>query len=188
MMSVTAELVSEHEVILIMLGVLEEIAERLEKEESIDLHDLDRSLEFVQEFADRCHHGKEEDLLFPAMEEAGIPKEGGPIEVMLNEHDLGRSFIRDLKEASHRYQNGDQEARQDMITNIHGYVDLLSRHIAKENRVLFQMADQVLADSSQEKLDHQFKEVQQALMSEDRYQDYRRLAEELADKYLFSKV
>jgi hemerythrin-like domain-containing protein len=187
-MSVTAELFSEHEVILTMLGVLEEIAEQLEKGERIDHHDLGRSVEFVREFADRCHHGKEEDLLFPAMEEVGIPKEGGPIGVMLDEHDLGRSFIRELKEAAHRYQNGDQKARQAMITNIRGYVDLLSRHIAKENQVLFPMADHVLGDSIQEKLEHKFKEVQQASLGQERYQDYRSLAEALADKYLYSKV
>ncbi|HEX2953545.1 MAG TPA: hemerythrin domain-containing protein [Bacillota bacterium] len=187
-MGVTNVLLSEHEVILTMLGVLEEIAERLEKEESIDLHDLDRSVEFVKEFADRCHHGKEEDILFPAMEEAGVPKEGGPIGVMLNEHDLGRNFIRGLTEAAHRYQNGDQEARQDIIRNIHGYVDLLSRHIAKENQVLFQMTDQVLTDSHQEKLEQKFKAVQQASIGADKYRIFRRLAEELADKYLFSKV
>lgn len=183
-----AQLIFEHDVILTMLSVMEEIADRLEKGMEISTQDIDQSIDFVKEFADRCHHGKEENILFPAMEEAGIPRSGGPIGVMLNEHDLGRNFISGLSESFFRYVNGDKEALPGIVSNIRGYVDLLSHHIAKENQILFQIADAMLPDESKNKLNHQFKEFQRTSIGEERYQNYQKLSEDLADKYLYSKV
>jgi len=63
----------------------------------VDISHLDQILEFLKVFVDKCHHGKEEKVLFPAMEEAGIPRQGGPISVMFYEHERGRSYVRGLR-------------------------------------------------------------------------------------------
>jgi hemerythrin-like domain-containing protein len=187
-MRATSQLVSEHEVILNMLGVMEEMADRLEKGEPIEIKDIENAVEFVQEFADRCHHSKEEHLLFPAMEEAGIPKAGGPIGVMLDEHAMGRNIVRELNEATHRYRGGDPSATPEMVTHMRGYVELLSQHIAKENQMLFQMAEQVLPEARMESLVRQFEAIQERTVGERKYQAYRRFAEDMTNKYLYSKV
>lgn len=73
MMRPTEELVTEHNAIKRMLDILERVSRRLEIGETVDAEHLERIVDFIRGFADRCHHGKEEDLLFPEMEEAGIP-------------------------------------------------------------------------------------------------------------------
>ena len=73
-----------------MLKILDKVCARLESKEKVDPEHLEPIVEFFRVFADKCHHGKEEDLLFPEMEKAGVPKEMGPIGVMLAEHQQGR--------------------------------------------------------------------------------------------------
>ncbi len=68
-------------------------------------------------FADQCHHGKEEDLLFPAMEAAGIPRESGPIGVMLEEHNIGRQYVRGMAEAVSGYRAGETQAGRAFAQN-----------------------------------------------------------------------
>lgn len=82
-MKPTEQLKEEHKAIKLMLKVLEAMCRRLENKENIPKEHFEKVLEFIKVFADKCHHGKEEDLLFPAMEKAGIPREGGPLNVML---------------------------------------------------------------------------------------------------------
>lgn len=90
------QLIKEHDSIKIMLAVLAEVSKRMQKGQKVPVEDLENILKFLRLFADKCHHGKEEDFLFPALEEVGIQKEGGPIEVMLQEHIEGRNYIQKL--------------------------------------------------------------------------------------------
>ena len=96
----------EHKGILKMLDVTDEVARRLEAGQSVAPEKLADLLEFFRLFADQCHHGKEEDLLFPRLEQRGMPRAGGPIGVMLAEHDQGRSLIKQMAEASEAYGAG----------------------------------------------------------------------------------
>lgn len=70
------------------------------------LGDHDRIVQFFQVFADKCHHGKEENLLFPELERSGSPKERGPIAVMLAEHEQGQSFVKGRAEGLSDYNKG----------------------------------------------------------------------------------
>ena len=90
MATATEILRKEHDAILRMLEVTEQVAEQLDRGEKVAPQTLDGLLEFFRLFADQCHHGKEEELLFPALERKGMPRQTGPIEVMLIEHDHGR--------------------------------------------------------------------------------------------------
>lgn len=143
----------EHEVILRALALSERLGQSLESGEAVDRKALAWLVEFFRIFADRCHHGKEEEHLFPALERCGIPKEGGPLGVMLHEHEEGRALVRAMAE-------GDDRLAAEAIR---GYVTLLRAHIEKENSVLFPLAEQVLPDEEQEKLVHAFEAVEQAL-------------------------
>lgn len=78
-MKPTDILEEEHRAIKRMLKVAEAVSGQLESDGKIPLEDLERIVDFIRGFADRCHHGKEEDLLFKEMITAGIPKEGGPL-------------------------------------------------------------------------------------------------------------
>jgi hemerythrin-like domain-containing protein len=139
----TSRLREEHQLIL---GVAEGM-ERLVREAADDRWDLDAFADcvtFIRLFADACHHGKEEDLLFPELEKSGMPHEEGPIAVMLHEHQQGRAFARRMADALPDARKGDAEARATLRHAAGGYVDLIRGHIMKEDHVLFQMADQMV--------------------------------------------
>jgi hemerythrin-like domain-containing protein len=86
----------EHEAVLASLKILDRIVADISKGATPAGQDLGDFVGFLKEFADKCHHGKEEGLLFPALVDAGLPEHGGPIAVMLSEHFQGRDYIRDM--------------------------------------------------------------------------------------------
>ena len=90
---------NEHQVILRVLRVLESLVNRMESGENPQSEALSRCVEFFRLFADACHHAKEEDILFPMLESRGIPRDGGPIGVMLHEHTQARAFTKEMGEA-----------------------------------------------------------------------------------------
>ena len=91
-MTPTEQLKEEHKAIKLALEILEKICQKIEAKDEVKQSDIEAMLEFIRTFADKCHHGKEEDLLFPALEETGLPREGGPTGMMLLEHDQGRNY------------------------------------------------------------------------------------------------
>src|SRR5660397_288905 len=103
-MQPTSELEKEHENIRRMLEVVREMIRRLEAEDPVEADDVQAAIDFIREYADRSHHAKEEDLLFPAMGEAGFPPEGGPVAVMLDEHDEGRAYVTSMEEGLQQYR------------------------------------------------------------------------------------
>jgi len=134
------------------LQILGRICDTLQGGERVDPEHLARIHEFLKVFADTCHHAKEEELLFPAMVASGIPKEGGPIAVMLAEHTVGREHVRAFGDAVSRYANGDTAAAKDIVDHARAYIALLTQHIEKEDKVLYPLADRILPQSTQEKL------------------------------------
>src|SRR5512133_2080621 len=115
-MKATQQLRDEHEGVSIMLDVLEEICKKWETTASIDEEHFGGMLEFLKVFVDRCHHAKEEELLFPALVAAGVP-ENGPIAVMLQEHEMGRGYTRVMGQSYAIYMTTDRSLSKDIIQN-----------------------------------------------------------------------
>jgi hemerythrin-like domain-containing protein len=154
--SPTQLLVAEHEVILQALDAMEARLEAMGDEPtSADREFFEQAVEFLRGFADTCHHGKEGDLLFTKMAARGFPTQGGPIAVMLSEHQAGRAFIRGMAEGAAKIGT-DPRAGELIDRNARGYLDLLRNHIAKENQVLFPMADRALSPEDQRELSQAF--------------------------------
>jgi hemerythrin-like domain-containing protein len=128
----------EHEQILTALSVLTAIADR---DEPLPREHVDQLLAFFRGFADRCHHAKEETALFPTLEARGIPRQGGPIGVMLREHAEGRALLDEIAEAA---AAGD---RARFVGEVRAYDELLGEHIHKENQILFRVAERVLDEA-----------------------------------------
>jgi hemerythrin-like domain-containing protein len=151
----TQILMEEHEVILQALDALQKRLDALQNPTAADRAFFEKAVEFLRGFADQCHHGKEESLLFTRLGERGFPTQGGPIAVMLSEHQAGRAFIRGIAEAAARIGT-DPTAGAGIRTHGYGYIALLRNHIAKENQVLFPMADRTLSAEDQRDLQHAF--------------------------------
>jgi hemerythrin-like domain-containing protein len=140
----------EHRIILRVLDVLEMAAAQLACGRPLPEGWWPEIVAWLRSFADKNHHAKEEAALFPAMVKAGVPSEGGPIAVMLEEHERGRALVRAM-------EAGEAVAR---AAKAREYVALLREHIDKENGVLFPMADAVLDDRAQGALTREFEAVE----------------------------
>ena len=179
-MNATDVLSHEHRAIELVLNAMEKFAEHLDSGDA----DLDPSiardcLDFAAGFADRCHHAKEETLLFPLLEERGIPKEGGPIGVMLHDHDQGRELIRRIRAALDRWTSGDESARADLAQALKCYAILLRSHIMKEDQVLFVAAESVLTEQDNERLIHGFEEIEEEKIGPGVHEQYHAMLDDL---------
>lgn len=177
------ELMDDHQVILRMLGALEGMAARIEEGGVVPADDLAAAVDFVRSFADSAHHGKEEDLLFPAMEEAGIPRDAGPIGVMLMEHDSGRAYVRALRDAVDRLKDGEKRAAKDAAENAANYAELLRSHIYKEDNILYPMALENLPASRFKALEKEFARVEAERMGPAKRAGYLELVDRLEKAY-----
>ena len=148
----TTVLREEHKLILRVIDALESLLNQGAEKGDYDFDAVERCASFFRLFADACHHGKEEDLLFPELEARGIPRDGGPIGVMLAEHQMGRAFVKQMIEHLSEVRTGDASATKALVEAGRGYIDLLRQHIDKEDNVLFMMADRVVDESSCAKL------------------------------------
>ncbi len=186
-MKPTEVLSNEHKLILKILDVMEVIASGAARKSRVDIEDARAVVEFLRTFADRCHHGKEENHLFPAMEAAGFSRQHGPIAVMLAEHDLGRAHVRGMAAAVERVAAGEKNAWNEFAQHATSYIALLREHIFKEDNVLFQMADQVLGKAEQERLMAVFEKVEQEEIGPAVHEQMHRLAERLVHAYGLEK-
>jgi hemerythrin-like domain-containing protein len=182
-MKPTQELVQEHKAIEQMLAILETACTRLEGREVVETDDLARMIEFFRVFADGCHHTKEEELLFPALECAGVGREHGPIGVMLHEHVTGRNHIRQMSDALATMTRGDAEATACFVGHAHAYINLLAAHIQKENFVLFPMADRLLTEEQQRKLEADFERIETERIGKEKHEEFHRLLDTLESVY-----
>ena len=133
-MQAIKDLKMEHNAVHLTLRILDKICQRIEKaEEIIDLQHIDQLLEFFKVFVDKCHHGKEEELLFPALENAGVSNKGGLIEVLLHEHQQGREYVQAMNVALAQFKKGDRKVVNEFVKTAREYINLLDQHIDKEN-------------------------------------------------------
>lgn len=157
----TQALIDEHEKILAMLDVLERLAD-LAEGGAPPVAAMSRALEFIREFADGVHHQKEEDLLFPAMERRGMPRGAGPVAVMLMEHDEGRAAAGGMQAGLDALAAGQAAGATTYARGARAYASILRDHIAKENQILFPMAEDVLEPEDKAELAVGFDDVDRA--------------------------
>jgi hemerythrin-like domain-containing protein len=174
---------AEHQVILRVIRVLTTLMDRFADSGAFPEAPLGRCVEFLRLFADACHHGKEEDLLFPVLEARGIPRSGGPIEVMLYEHQLGRQLTRQMGEALARVVSGDASSKSDFVQAAREYIDLLTRHIFKEDNILFNLGDRVMTADDQRELARSFCAVNCRVFEGRRREQLGQIADELEAEF-----
>ncbi|MGE5853059.1 MAG: hemerythrin domain-containing protein [Deltaproteobacteria bacterium] len=138
-----------------------------------------KALDFFRHFADQCHHFKEEKVLFPALEEHGIPREGGPIGMMLAEHEEGRGHVRSMIDAVEQVAKGNGAASTTLLDHARAYVTLLREHIQKEDDILFRMADEVIPEEEQRRILKDFENHEAEEMGAGAHEKYLSIAREL---------
>ena len=175
----TEALKQEHRIIERVLGALEKLTQ---SRGDIQLELWEKAIDFIRNFADKCHHLKEEGLLFPTLEEHGIPREGGPIGMMLFEHEEGRGYVRAMAAALSLAKRDPQAAKTTLVENARAYLRLLREHIAKEDQVLFEMVDAALTPEEQKKLLKEFDEHEEKELGAGVHEKYLAIAKELESR------
>lgn len=140
-------MMEEHKYIKRMLVVVRKACFQIFKGQDVNYEDFNLMINFIRNFADSHHHKKEEVMLFNKMvDEIGETAEKIVKYGMLVEHDLGRLYIANLKEALENFKSGNEEAILDVISNAISYTHLLERHIDKEDKVIYKFAQRELKE------------------------------------------
>lgn len=178
----TDVLVAEHKVISQVLDCLDALADESAAPAQFQPQAAADIIEFLTQFADRCHHGKEENCLFPAMNARGLPSNVGPIAVMLTEHVEGRDAISRMRAELDGCRKSDAAAIARFKRAARNYTMLLREHISKENEVLFPMADSLLGDAGQKQVLAAFERVETHDMGAGTHEKYLALATDLVKR------
>lgn len=173
-------LTDEHHSIMKVVEALRRIGRRLERDPSPDLEQLREVVRFMREFADRCHHGKEEDLLFPALEAKGVPESGCPLGALRSDHVKGRSLVGALSDAIDALAKGEREALGRIRSAIEGICELYPGHIWREDEMVFPMVDRLLSSADRAELQRGFEKVEREIGGEHAY--FERFAETLQEE------
>ena len=178
--SPTDMLEAEHRVIAKVIGAVLVLADRLDAGRAVDadlLHDI---VDFMRTFADQCHHGKEELLLFPALGNKGVPLQGCPVGALTAEHVRGRQLVTELADATDACRKGETGGKVAVISALRGIAALYPNHIWKEDYLLFPMTDKVLTSEEKLLLFGEFEKVDERI-GLDQYHGLEAFAEHVAE-------
>ncbi len=143
---------------------------------------LNQVIDFTKNFTDVCHHGKEENSLFPELEKKGMPRNAGPIAVMLMEHEVTRKLANRMESSSKTYLiSGDSTQ---LVTDMQEYINHVVQHLWKENNRLFEMAEMALRNDT-DYMNKSLGDVEDAKLKEigKTREHYERFADELAQQF-----
>jgi hemerythrin-like domain-containing protein len=143
---ITAALVREHKLILRMVDLLAKNAQLTAAGNYRNYKFYLDGVAFIREYADRFHHAKEEDILFEALVKNGMPRENSPVAAMLMEHDQGRAYVKGMEQAATAALEGARDQDGNIAANALGYVNLLQEHIAKEDDILYPLAERIIPE------------------------------------------
>ncbi len=155
----TEILMNEHRVIERVLDALEAASARLEAGEDVRAGFFLDAADFIAGFADGTHHRKEEDVLFGAMIAGGSPDHGGPIDMMLEEHEQARLYTRAIRDGARALQRGETGAHRKVAASARHYIALLRDHIVKEDDMLFPMANDIFTPGEEAEVLAAFEKV-----------------------------
>ena len=140
-------------------------------------------VDFMRAYADQCHHGKKEALLFPALEQKGVSPQGCPLAALKHEHVAGRTLVTDLAIAVSGSHAGVDVPTEALVKCLQGLVALYPNHIWKEDYLLFPMTGKVITDQEQLRLAAEFDRVDETFGVEKRRR-FEEWADALAAKAL----
>jgi hemerythrin-like domain-containing protein len=175
----TASLRRDHDLIEKVIKSMEATIQLLTDGKQIPESILLPVIDFTKNFTDVCHHSKEEKSLFPALEQAGLPSNMGPVAMMLMDHQRSREIGTEMEESAKKYLSSGDSTK--LISDMHQYVEHITEHLWKENNKLFMMAEARLQYVS-EKVDKELNEIEESKLKDlgKSREHYEELAENLS--------
>ncbi len=183
----TRDLRRDHEIILKVINAMDILRTLLKEHNRGNNNALNANLldiindtvDFAKNFTDRCHHEKEEHVLFPALNNVGMPKDEGPIAVMIREHKQAREIIDRIESSIEGYKQG-RSSINDILQCIEEYIMLMQQHIFKENNILFNIADMMLTGKGDE-INNAYSKIEHDVM-QGKHEYYEHMADVLISK------
>ncbi len=176
---------SEHRTIGVALDILEAICRRIERNWTVENPEhIDALVDFLMNFADKGHHGKEETLLYPLLEDIRTAAEGNLIWRMMREHELGREFLRGVRRAMARCRDNDPEGPEMLVYMAMGYIGVTRRHMRSESAILQDMGEKRLTKTDMERLANSFEDIEKNWFGPDQYTAYQTVPTRLGRYYI----
>lgn len=174
----TASLRRDHDLIEKVIKAMESTIQLLNDGKQIPESILSPVIDFSKNFTDVCHHSKEENSLFPALEQAGMPRDMGPIAMMLMDHERSREIGKEMESSAKDYISSGNSTK--LISDMQQYVEHITEHLWKENNRLFMMAEARLQYVSK-KVDKELNDIEELKLKETgkTREHYEQLAETL---------
>lgn len=182
-MTGTDDLRSEHVGVGRMLDIMDSVAVYADRGERLDAGDLAHIVEFLHVFVDKCHHTKEEELLFPAIRAASITSAEDTLRLLLEDHVQGREMVGRIGAASQRLAEGDASATAELAEAISGYTNLLRAHIRREEDDCFDVADRELSAAVQAELSEGYERIEREVVGGGVHEGFHALLDRLSDAY-----
>jgi hemerythrin-like domain-containing protein len=176
-------LMHEHRLIEQVLNCLEKIVHQATVGGKVDKASALNALDFLRSFADGCHHGKEEAILFPLMEANGFSGGCSPVAVMQREHELARLYLQGMAATVDGAAAGEPDALMWFIQHGQNYTKLLREHIRKEDICLFPSASHRLTENDEKQMLTAFEEFEATDANRGTHEKYVELANQLADRF-----
>jgi hemerythrin-like domain-containing protein len=143
-------LMIEHRLIERMISVMQKELERTKKEKTADPRFIDTAVNFIRIYADQCHHGKEEKIMFRDLEKKVMkPNDKHIMEELIQEHVQARKLTGQLVEAKTKYETGNEASLLTIIDIMSQLVEFYPKHIEKEDKVFFKPAMKYLTKQEQ---------------------------------------
>jgi len=166
-MQARGPLMIEHRLIERMISVIKDALIKIESKHKVDPVFVDIAVDFIRVYADRTHHGKEEDILFRELQKKPMSDEDRRVmNELIEEHVFGRQTTKALVESNTRYRNGDESALFDISEKLQTLIDFYPKHIEKEDKVFFPSSRAYFTDEEDQAMLAEFLEFDRKMIHE----------------------
>ncbi len=153
-------LMAEHRSIEAMLSVVDLAAARIERGEPVEARLFEDAIDFFSNFADGCHHAKEEDTLFPLLATRGFGPDMSVVAALLAQHEAGRAHVKEMRRSLEGWKRGDPQAALALATAAKAYGELLREHMRIEDEYFYDLAAGLLDAAADQTLLERFEHVE----------------------------
>ncbi len=173
-------LMIEHRLIEKMLLVIDKEIIEIRKKGAVDPVFVDTAVDFIRTYADRTHHGKEEDILFKVLESKNLDENDRKMMAdLVDEHNRVRKRVREVVAAKERYVGGDKTAVEDIMMGLTWLSEFYPHHIRKEDDAFFPNTEKYFKENELDGLLQAFREFDMSMIHE----KYNKLVKELQGRY-----
>jgi len=181
-MKPTEDLMYEHKAITLVLNVMSNISNSIKNKKVFYTNDMEKIVDFLSVYVDKCHRNKEETVFYPALLLSKCPIKS--IGLIINEHLIGKGYLAEITCCVENCKIGTTFSGERIADCMANYVLLIHDHIQKEENNFFPLANKALSGEAQTEISKQFKLIDDEFVGMGIHNRYDELLKYLKSKYL----